>query len=63
MHLTQDEVVTDWAFFACCVNESYDHPTRRNPLGELMSLRKTGTVDDYIEHLLAQVTRTGALDE
>jgi hypothetical protein len=38
-------------------------PTRRNPLGELASLRKTGTVDDYTEHFLAHVARAGPLNE
>jgi hypothetical protein len=40
-----------------------DPPTRRNPLGELTSLCKTGTVDDYTKHFLAHVARAGTLDE
>jgi hypothetical protein len=31
-------------------------------LGELVSLRKTGTVDDYTERFLAHVARAGPLD-
>jgi hypothetical protein len=63
MRLTQDKVVTDWAYFARCVNERFGPPTRRNPLGELAALRKTGTVDDYMERFLALVARAGTLDE
>ena len=59
MCLTQDKVVTDWAFFAHCVNEHFGSPTRRNPLGELASLRKTGTVDDYTERFLAHAACAG----
>jgi hypothetical protein len=59
MHLTQDKAVTDWAYFACCVNKRFGPPTRRNPLGELSSLRKTGTVDDYMERFLAHMARGG----
>ena len=50
-------------FFAHCVDERFSPPTRRNPLGELMSLHKTGTVDNYIDHFLAHVARAGVLDE
>lgn len=63
MRLMQDKAVTDWAYFARCINERFGPPTRRNPLGELASLRKTSTVDDYTEHYLAHVARTGPLDE
>jgi hypothetical protein len=38
-------------------------PTWRNPLGELVSLRKTGTVDDYTKLFLAHVARTRPLDK
>jgi hypothetical protein len=38
-------------------------PTRHNPLGELVSLCKTSTVDDYTECFLAHVARARALDE
>jgi hypothetical protein len=63
MRLTQDKVVTDWAYFARCVNERFGPHTRRNPLGELASLRKTGSVGDYTECFLAHVARAGTLDE
>jgi hypothetical protein len=63
MRLTQDKTVTDWAYFARCVNERFGPTTRRNPLGELASLRKTGTVDDYTEHFLAHEARAGPLNE
>jgi hypothetical protein len=53
----------DWAYFAQCVNERFGPPTRRNPLGELASLHKTGIVDDYIKRFLAHVARVGPLDE
>jgi hypothetical protein len=49
--------------FAKCVNERFGPPTRRNPLGKLTSLRKTGTVDDYTERFLAHVARAGHLNE
>jgi hypothetical protein len=49
--------------FAKCVNERFGPPTERNPLGELTSLRKTGTVDDYTERFLAHVARASHLDE
>ena len=55
--------MTDWAYFARCVNERFGPPTRRNALGELASLRKTGMIDDYTEHFLAHVACVGPLDE
>lgn len=63
MCLMQGKVVTDWAFFARYINKHFGPPTRRNPLGEPMSLRKIGTADDYTEHFLAHVARAGALDK
>ena len=47
MHLTQYKMVTDWAYFARCVNERFGPLTRDNPLDKLASLRKTGTIYDY----------------
>jgi hypothetical protein len=63
MRLAQDKAVTNWAHFARCVNERFGPPTRRNPLGELASLYKTGTVDDYTKRFLAHVARAETLDE
>ena len=65
MWLTQDKTITDRAYFARCINERFrpPTPTRRNPLGELASLQKTSTVDDYTERFLAHVARHGTLDE
>jgi hypothetical protein len=63
MRLLQEHDVTDWTNIAKCVNERFGPPTRRNPLGELASLRKMGTVDDYTECFLAHVARAGHLDE
>jgi hypothetical protein len=63
MHLAQYKTVTDWAYFAQCVNECFGPPTWRNPLGELVSLRKTGTIDDYTKLFLAYVARTRPLDK
>ena len=63
MRMMQDKTVTDRAYFARCVNERFRPPTWGNPLGELASLRKTGTVDDYTEHFLAHVACVGPLDE
>lgn len=55
--------MTDWAYFARWVNERFGTPTRRNPLGELASLRTTGTFDDYAKSFLAHVARAGPLNE
>ena len=63
MCLTQDKVVTDWAYFVRCINECFGPLTWRNPLGELASLRKATTADDYTERFLVHLPRTGALDE
>ena len=63
MRLTQDKTMMDWAYFAQCVNERFGPPTWCNPLVELASLRKTGTIDDYTEHFLAHMAHAGALDE
>jgi hypothetical protein len=63
MRLSQDNDMTDWAYFAKCVNERFGPPTRCNPLGELASLRKTGTVDENTERFLALVAHAGNLDE
>ena len=38
-------------------------PTQLNPLGELVSLHKTGTVDDYTERFLVHVTYVRTLNE
>jgi hypothetical protein len=63
MRLSQDTDVMDWVSFAWRVNERFGPPTRCSPLGELASLRKTGTVDGYMECFLAHVARAGNLDE
>jgi hypothetical protein len=63
MWLSQEHDVTDSMNFAKCINEHFDPPTRRNPLGELTSLRKTDTVDDYTERFLAHVARAGHLNK
>jgi hypothetical protein len=55
--------MTDWTYFAKCVNERFGPPTKCNPLGELTALRKTCSVDDYTKRFLAHVTRVGHLDE
>ncbi|XP_066351724.1 uncharacterized protein [Miscanthus floridulus] len=53
----------DWAYFARCVNERFGPPTWRNPLGELASLRKTTTIDDYIERFPVHIAWADTLDE
>jgi hypothetical protein len=63
MHLMQDKMVTDWAYFARCVNERFDPPTRGNPLDKLASLQKTGTVCDYTQRFMAHVVHAETLDE
>jgi hypothetical protein len=63
MRLSQDNDVTDWAYFTQCINERFGPPTRHNPLGELASLRKTSTVNDYTECFSAHVARVSYLDE
>jgi hypothetical protein len=55
--------MTDWAYFALYVNEHFGSPTRHNPLGELASMRKTSSNDDYTECFLAHVARAGTLHE
>jgi hypothetical protein len=63
MRLLQEHDVIDWTNFAKCVNEHFGPPTRHNPLGELASLRKMGTVNDYSECFLAHVAHASHLDE
>lgn len=63
MRLAHDKSITDWDYFARCINERFGPPARRNPLGKLASLRKTNTVDDYTEGFLAHVARARALNE
>jgi hypothetical protein len=36
------------AYFAYCVNECFSPPSRHNPMGELASVQKSGTIDDYM---------------
>jgi len=36
------------AYFAYCVNECFGPPSRHNPMGELASVQKSGTIDDYM---------------
>jgi hypothetical protein len=55
--------VTVWAYFAWCINERFGPPTRHNPLGEIASLRKIGTINDYTECFLVHVAHAGYLDE
>jgi hypothetical protein len=63
MLLSQEHDVMDWMNFAKCINECFGPPTKGNPLGELASLSKTGTVNDYTECFLAHVACAGHLDE
>lgn len=58
MSLGQDKHIVDWKYFAGLVNECSGPPSRSNPLEELASLRKTGTIDDYTE--LRATTRGAA---
>jgi hypothetical protein len=47
--------VTNWGYFACCINERFGPLTRRNSQCELASLRETGTINEYTERFLAHV--------
>jgi hypothetical protein len=63
MCLAQDKAMMDRAYFVRCVNERFSPPTRHNPLGELASLRKTDTVNDYTERFLVHVACAGPLNK
>ncbi|CAO2041786.1 unnamed protein product [Urochloa humidicola] len=63
MRLDKDHHIEDWEVFARAVNTRFGPPSRRNPLGELTALKKTGTVETYTEQFLALVARVHHLDE
>jgi hypothetical protein len=63
MRLPQDNNVIDWAYFTRCVNERFRPSIRCNTLGKNASLRKMGTIDNYMECFLAHMACTDSFDE
>ncbi|CAD6343322.1 unnamed protein product [Miscanthus lutarioriparius] len=56
-------MVMDWAYFARCIKEHFVPPRWRNPLIELASLYKIGTIDNYTKHFMAHVACAGLLNK
>ncbi|CAN6342387.1 unnamed protein product [Urochloa humidicola] len=63
MRLDKEHRIEDWDVFVRAVNTRFGPPFRRNPLGELTALKKTGSVEAHSEQFLSIVTRVHHLDE
>lgn len=46
-----------WTEFVDLISQHFGPPTRANPFGELISLRRTGSVADYTRQFLQLVSR------
>jgi hypothetical protein len=52
-----------WAEFVTDVNKRFEPPTRSNPLGELMHLRCSGSVEEYQEKFPTLLARCVDINE
>jgi hypothetical protein len=52
-----------WPDFVDGVNKRFGPPTRSNPLGELMHLRCSGTIDEFQENVLTLLARCHNINE
>lgn len=50
-----------WRPFSDLVNVRFGPPLQHTPLGELVQLKRTGTVDDFIDQFLARLSRVEPL--
>lgn len=61
--LEHDGRTPNWRCFTELVNLCFGPPLRNNPLGELASCRRTGTVADYQDKFLTLLNRAGSQSE
>lgn len=59
--LEREEGTPSWRRFSDLVNVRFGPPLRHNPLAELVQLKRTGTVDDFIDQFLASLSRVRPL--
>ena len=58
-----DEGIPSWRRFKDLLHLHYRPPLRSNPLHELASCKRTGSVEEYQERFQALLPRAGRLDE
>jgi hypothetical protein len=61
--LEKNQGELSWPDFVDGVNKRFNPPTRSNPLGELMHLRCSGTVDEFQENFLTLLARYDNINE
>lgn len=57
--LERDEGTPSWHHFLDLANVCFGPRLRHNPLGVLVQLKRTSTVDNYIDQFLARLSRVG----
>jgi len=62
-HLERNQGVPTWPRFVELVNLRFGPPTHSNPLGELINVKRTGSVDDYQEQFLTFLARCADVTE
>ena len=63
IQVQEDEGIPSWRRFKDLLHLRYGPPLRSNPLHELASCKRTGTVADYQDRFQALLPRAGRLDE
>jgi hypothetical protein len=63
IHVQADEGTPSWRRFSELLHLRFGPPLRANPLGELASCKRTGSVVDYQERFEARLPRAGYLTE
>ena len=63
IQVQEDEGIPSWRRFKDLLHLRYGPPLRSNPLHELASCKRTGTVADYQDRFQALLPRVGRLDE
>ncbi|XP_066313445.1 uncharacterized protein [Miscanthus floridulus] len=63
IQVQEDEGIPSWRRFKDLLHLRYGPPLRSNPLHELASCNRTGTVADYQDRFQALLPRAGHLDE
>ena len=61
--LERNRGVPSWPEFVQAINRRFGPSIRSNPLGELAQLRRTGTVDNFIDQFLTQLARCDDVSE
>uniref|UniRef100_A0A0A8ZMP2 Retrotransposon gag domain-containing protein n=1 Tax=Arundo donax TaxID=35708 RepID=A0A0A8ZMP2_ARUDO len=61
--LERNRGVPTWQEFVAAINCRFGPPIRSNPFGELMQLRRTGTVAEYQDRFLTLLARCDSVTE